>query len=100
MFASEFLDRLDALSDGPRHPVAPRFVGVFEPSLRYHTLDRRHVYSLPMVETKVSHSDRVGFWAGIVPNQLLGGIRPGLRERNRPVRPHRSVDLIGLAQSR
>ena len=42
MFAAEFLDRLDALSNRSRHPVAPRFVGIIESPFRDDTLDRRH----------------------------------------------------------
>jgi hypothetical protein len=49
MFASEFLDRLDALGDGPRHPVSPRFVGVFESPLRHPALNRHHAAKLPMM---------------------------------------------------
>jgi hypothetical protein len=41
MFASEFLDRVDALGDRPRHPVAPQFIGVIESPFRDDTLDRR-----------------------------------------------------------
>lgn len=53
MFATEFLDRLDALSNRSRHPVAPRFVGVFESPLRHHALDRRHRAILPSVPTVI-----------------------------------------------
>jgi hypothetical protein len=42
MLASEFFDRVDALGNRPRHPVAPRFVRVFEPSLGDHALYRTH----------------------------------------------------------
>jgi hypothetical protein len=42
MLTPEFLDRVDALGDRPRHPVAPRFVGVLEAPLRDNALDRRH----------------------------------------------------------
>ena len=69
MLASELLDRFEALSDGPRHPVAPRLVRVFEPSLRHHALDRGHTKSLPM--------DRMGHPA--TPRRV--------RAKNRPQKP-------------
>jgi hypothetical protein len=50
MLASELLDRLEALSNGPRRPIAPRFVRLIEPPLRRHTLDRRHTAILPRVD--------------------------------------------------
>ncbi len=49
MLASELLDGLEALSDGPRHPKAPWFVRVLEPAFRHHALDRGHATSLPML---------------------------------------------------
>jgi hypothetical protein len=50
MLSSELLDRIDALSDRPRHPETPGFVAIFQPALRDYALDRRHTPSLPMVD--------------------------------------------------
>ena len=55
MLASELLDGLEALSDGPRHPIAPWFVRVLEPAFRHHALDRGHATSLPMADTEASY---------------------------------------------
>ena len=50
VLASQLLDRLKALSDWPRYPIAPRLVRVFESAFRHYALDRGHTPILPMVE--------------------------------------------------
>ena len=59
MLASELLDRFEALSDGPRHPVAPRLVRLIEPSLRHHALDRGHALVLLMVAPPQGRSEHL-----------------------------------------
>jgi hypothetical protein len=47
MFATQLVNRADALFDGSRQPVTPRLIGITEDLLRHDSLNRCHLIILP-----------------------------------------------------
>jgi len=48
MFATQLVNRADALFDGSRQPVTPRLIGITEDLLRHDSLNRCHGRILPL----------------------------------------------------